>query len=122
MKKISMDFNEPDPSKFRITKEEVAYFNLKINEEIIFYTEDIQVKAVVVYDSQQDRWYGKLITEIIRISQDIAEAREDGFENGKFFGQWTERSNIIRKMKEFNISEEVIMQMMNISKGYLKKI
>ncbi|TCZ79363.1 hypothetical protein E0485_05745 [Paenibacillus albiflavus] len=122
MKKIWIDFNEPDRSKFRITKDEINFFNLAVKEEIIFYSEDIQVNAIVGYDSEHDQWFGELITDIIRISEEVAEAREDGFENGKYFGQWTERNNIIRMMKKFNLTGDLIIQITNISKEELNRI
>mgnify|MGYP001384038666 CR=1 FL=1 len=122
MKKLWIDFNEPDRSKFRITKDEVEFFKLELGEEILFYTEDIQVNAKVIYDKEQDQWFGQLITEIVIISKEIAEAREDGFENGRHFGQWIERDNIARKMKELKLPDELILKISNIDKNRLKNL
>jgi hypothetical protein len=122
IKKIWTDFNEPDRSKYRISKDKINFFDLSIGEEIIFYTEDIQVNAIIGYDTEQDQWFGELKADIIRISEDIAEAREDGFENGRHFGQWTERDNIIRNLKKFNLTDDLINQITNISKEELKRL
>lgn len=108
--KIWTDFNEPDMNNFRLNKEEVEYFDLKVSERIIFYTEDIQVEAIVFYDNEKDRWFGKIDSEFIDMPHEIAEAREDGFINGKHFGEWSERYNIIRNMSDHGIPRKLAKQ------------
>jgi hypothetical protein len=122
MKKIWMDFNEPDPTKMRLLDSEIKYFDLKIGERIILYTEDIQEEAIVRFHEITNSWYGEVVSECITVSNEIAEAREDGFLNGKHFGTWTERHNIIRSMYEQGISKELIMQVTKISEIELKRL
>lgn len=120
MKKIWTDFNEPDPTKIRLTKDNKEFFDLKIGEHIILYTEDIQVEAIVGYDEGHNQWYGELVGDFITVSEEVAEAREDGFENGRLFGTWTERDNIIRSMNKHGISKELIIKVTKISEQKLK--
>lgn len=113
MKKLWMDFNEPDMENFRILKEEVKFFDLKNSERIIFYTEDIQVEAIVFYEEKEDRWFGRIDSEFIDMPKEIVEAREDGFLNGKWFGKLMCRNELIRNMDKYGISKDLIMKITN---------
>jgi hypothetical protein len=119
MKKIWMDFNEPDMANFRISKSEVEFFNLKISERIIFYTEDIQVEAIVFYESETDQWFGRIDSEFIDVEHEIVEAREDGFLNGQWFGEYFYRNEIIRNMINNKISNELIIKITKIDEEEL---
>ncbi|WP_169091799.1 hypothetical protein, partial [Paenibacillus sp. PL91] len=115
MKKLSIDFNEPYPFKFRISNDQIDFFNIRVGEEIVFYTENLEVKAVVEFDAEEKRWYGKHIEEVRYIPTEIEEAREDGFINGHFFGIWMTKDNLIRSMMELSLSEELIHKVTGVS-------
>lgn len=121
MKKICMDFNEPDMTKFRITKGEVNFFNLKVSERIIFYTEDIEVEAIVLYDSKIDQWFGRIDSEFRDVPNEIAEAREDGFLNGQEFGIYCYRNEIINSMMNNQIPKELIMKITQTDEKELQR-
>lgn len=108
MKKICTDFNNPNPNRIRIPAFGMNYFELIDGEKIILYAEDIQVEAKIMYDQEQSSWCGELTSEYMDVSKDIEEARDDGFENGKAFGIWTERDNLMRKMIELKIDPQTI--------------
>ena len=120
MKRIWTDFNEPDPMNYRITKMDIEYFNLKVSERIIFYCKDVEVEAIVFYDEKKDVWFGKIDSEFIDTPKEIIEAREDGFLNGRLFGIWTERNNIIRSMMKHDVPRELIMKVTNTNEEDLK--
>ncbi|WP_336776482.1 hypothetical protein [Paenibacillus sp. MMO-58] len=115
MKKLQIDFNEPDPFRFRITEYEIHFFNSNLGEVITFYTENLEVRALVELDAEKKQWFGKHIEEIRAVSTDIEEAREDGFNNGHHFGIWTTKDNIVRKMNQLNQSEDLIHLVTGVS-------
>jgi hypothetical protein len=117
MKKIWTDFNGPNTNRLRISKLEMDYFKLSDGEEVIIYTEDIQVKARIMFDADQDSWCGELINEVITVSREIEEAREDGFINGKLFGSWTERDNLIRKMRSLKMDPKKIEEITGVPRA-----
>ena len=47
--KIWTDFNEPDPKRMRLTKEELENFQLDIGENFILSDEDFQIEVIVGY-------------------------------------------------------------------------
>lgn len=114
MKKIWTDFNGSNPNRLRITKMEMEYFKLVEGEEVIIYTEDIQVHARITFDEEQDSWCGEIITKAITVPKEIEEAREDGFINGKLFGSWTERNNLIKRMRELKIDPKRIEEITGV--------
>ncbi|SDP23226.1 hypothetical protein SAMN04487897_1526 [Paenibacillus sp. yr247] len=59
---------------------------------------------------EEECWYGRHIEEVITVPMEVAEAREDGFINGKYFGTWTTKNNIVRNMKELGLSEDIIQK------------
>ena len=93
------------------------YFNLSEGEEVIIYTEDFQVTARIMFDEEQDSWCGEIITEITTVSREIEEAREDGFINGKLFGSWTERDNLIRRMRQLKMDPKKIEEITGIPRS-----
>ncbi|MBO7749040.1 hypothetical protein I8J29_33255, partial [Paenibacillus sp. MWE-103] len=115
MKRLQIDFNEPDPFRYRITEDEILFFNIKLGEVITFYTENLEVRALVELDAEEKQWFGKHIEEIRTVSSDIEEAREDGFNNGHYFGIWTTKDNIVRKMIQLNQSEDLIHLVTGVS-------
>lgn len=117
MKKIWTDFNGPNPNRLRISKAEMDYFKLSEGEEVIMYTEDIQVNARIMFDREQDSWCGELISEVITIPKEIEEARADGFINGKLFGSWTERDNLIRKMRQLKMDPKQIEEITGVPRS-----
>ncbi|MDU7476852.1 MAG: hypothetical protein E7L01_26440 [Paenibacillus macerans] len=90
------------------------YFKLSEGEEVIIYTEDIQVNARIMFDEGLDSWCGEIISEVITIPKEIEEAREDGFINGKLFGSWTERGNLIRKMRHLKMDPKKIEEITGV--------
>lgn len=116
MKKIWTDFNNPNPNRIRISDFDMDYFELVDGEKVILYTEDIQVEAKIMYDLEQSSWCGELTSEFTDVSKDIEEAREDGFINGKAFGIWRERDNLMRKMIELKIDPQIIAEIIGVSK------
>ncbi len=115
MKKLHIDFNEPDRIRFRINEDEIRFFNIELGEIIKFYTENFEVKAIVEFDVEENRWFGKHIEEIRYIPTEIEEAREDGFINGHYFGVWTTKNNVVRKMHELNLSEDLIHEITGLN-------
>ncbi|NQX63078.1 hypothetical protein [Paenibacillus qinlingensis] len=115
MKKIWTDFNGPNLEKIRITDNDLKHFELSEGEKVILYTEDIQGEAVIEYDNVQGSWVGKFVSEVITVSKEIEEAREDGFVNGKHFGNWTTINNLARRMKELKLSAELIHEVTGLS-------
>ena len=120
MKRIWTDFNHPDMKNFQITKMDIEYFDLKECERILFYCNDIEVEAIVFYDENKDQWFGKIDSEFVDTPQEIITARIDGFDNGRLFGIWTERNNIIRSMLKHGISKELIMQITKTNEDDLR--
>lgn len=117
MKKIWTDFNGPNPNKLRISNLEMEYFKLSDGEIVIIYTEGIQVEARIMYDDEQSAWCGELISKVITVSKEIEEAREDGFRNGKLFGTWTERDNLIRKMRAMKMDPKKIEEITGVPRA-----
>ena len=108
MKKIWTDFNEPDPNRYRMIEEDIKFFKLQAGERIIFFTEDIQVEAIVEFDDVEKRWYGKIVSDCIEMPNEIVEARDDGFFNGHLFGAISFRNEIKLRMEKNNFSKEII--------------
>ncbi|SEU32975.1 hypothetical protein [Paenibacillus sp. NFR01] len=121
MKKIWTDFNGPNLNKLRLTKDDLSYFNLQPDERIILYTEDIEVEAVVEYDEEQESWCGSFVSEVITVNKEIEEAREDGFINGKYFGKWSERNEIIHRMVDRGIPRETIIEVTKVTDEHLRR-
>ncbi|WP_307589418.1 hypothetical protein [Paenibacillus wynnii] len=90
MKKIWTDFNGPTPNRLRISNLDMEYFKLSD---------------------------GELISEVITVSKEIEEAREDGFKNGKLFGTWTERDNLIRRMRALKMDPKKIEEITGIPRA-----
>lgn len=120
MKKIWTDFNDPDPTRPRISKKDIENFKLKIDEGIILYSDDIQVGSVVGYNAETNSWFGEIVSDVVTISKEVAEAREDGFINGRFFGAYLERNEIIRRMFRQGIPKELITKVTNTVEEDLK--
>ncbi|WIM39154.1 hypothetical protein PO903_21305 [Paenibacillus sp. PK4536] len=116
MKKICTDFNNPNPYRIRIPDFDMDYFELVDGEKVILYAEDIQVEAKIMYDSEQSSWCGELTSEYMDVSKDIEEARDDGFINGKAFGIWKERADLMRRMIELKIDPQIIAEIIGVSK------
>lgn len=116
MKKIWTDFNNPNPNRIRIPDFKMDYFELVDGEKIILYAEDIQVEAKIMYDPEQSSWCGEVSSEYMDVSKDIEEARDDGFTNGKAFGIWNERNNLMRKMIELKLDPQIIAEIIGVSK------
>lgn len=120
MKKINMDFNEPDPKKMRLIQDEINFFGLNVGDRIVIFDEDFQVEAVVRHDEEKNRWYGEVVSDYVYISSEIAEAREDGLKAGEFWGRIFCRNEMIRKMIKHNISRDLIKEITGISEEALK--
>jgi hypothetical protein len=120
MKKIWTDFNEPDPSRFRLIEEDIKFFKLQVGERIIFYTEDIQLEAIVEFDDIEKRWYGKIVSDCIEMPNEIVEARDDGFFNGHLFGAITFRNEIKRRMEEKKLPKDIVDNLTKIEDAFFE--
>ncbi|WP_256762448.1 hypothetical protein [Cohnella sp. WQ 127256] len=121
MKKIWTDFNGPNPNRLRISSFDMEYFDLSDGEIVIIYTEDIQVEARIIYDDEQSSWCGELVGEVFTVTKEIEEAREDGFRNGRLFGSWTERDNLIRRMRALKMDPKKIEEITGVPRAEIIK-
>ncbi|MNC49997.1 hypothetical protein D3C75_992130 [compost metagenome] len=117
MKKIWTDFNGPNPNRLRISNLDMEYFKLSDGELVIMNTEDIQVETKIMHDEEQSSWCGELISEVITVSKEIEEAREDGFKNGKLFGTWVERDKLIKRMRTLKMDPKKIEEITGIPRA-----
>lgn len=66
---------------------------------------------------EQTSWYGEMVSEVETFSAEIEEARNDGIMNGKLFGAWTERDNLIRSMRSLKLNPKLIEQITGIPRS-----
>lgn len=117
MKRLWTDFNGQGKYLF-IPTDEADFFKLELDEKIAFYDEDFQLEAIVKQTTRRDFfeligynrettldlneiiWYGEIVSDVKRYSEEVEIALRDGFKNGNHFGNWTTKQKIAFKMKD----------------------